>query len=267
MFNADVQQLEPGSRVRLVEVDCTAFGGDVLRFHNYNIPHSWADFATLYAGTTLYQAGDDRLLAGAEAVADDTLQPKPIFWQGEEYHAWPHDLEGLEVTGDGRAPTPTLTAGNIDGTLSALCLALDDLAQARVTIRTTFAHYLDAANFTGGNPEADPSQERAEIWYVEQKVSETGEAIQWQLSSPADVSGQKIPSRQITSLCDWCLKGEYRGADCGYTGPPVADADGNPTDDPALDQCGGLLSDCKLRFGEDNELPFGGFPGSALLIR
>lgn len=33
------------------------------------------------------------------------------------------------------------------------------------------------------------------------------------------------------------------------------------TSDPAKDVCGKRLSSCKLRFGENNELPFGAFPG------
>lgn len=297
MLTADVQRLEPGSEVKLIEVDCTAFGGDVLRFHAYNIAHVPVDEQPLYAGTEevlagdtrvnagageryaardwqpflagseLHYAGDTRLMAGAEIIADDSLAPKPIYWQGNEYHAWPYEVQGLEVTGDGRAPQPTLSVGNVDSSITALCLHLNDLLQAKVSIHTTFRHYLDAANFQDGNPTADPTQERVETWYIEQKNTETPEVVSWALSSPADVAGIKIPGRQIHSLCEWCLRGEYRGADCGYAGPPVADEDGNPTDDPSKDQCGGLLSDCKLRFGENNELPFGGFPGSALLQR
>ena len=41
----------------------------------------------------------------------------------------------------------------------------------------------------------------------------------------------------------------------------------DPTDDPALDQCKGCLSSCKLRFGENNELSFGGFPAVSLIAR
>ncbi|EHM37547.1 hypothetical protein HMPREF0454_04721, partial [Hafnia alvei ATCC 51873] len=40
---------------------------------------------------------------------------------------------------------------------------------------------------------------------------------------------------------------------------------GQPVDDPSQDKCGGLLSDCKKRFGENNPVPFGGFPGAALI--
>ena len=35
--------------------------------------------------------------------------------------------------------------------------------------------------------------------------------------------------------------------------------------DPALDRCGGRVSDCKLRFGADNPLSHGGFAGAGLV--
>lgn len=245
-INADVQLLEPGAEVTLYVIDCTAFGGDVLHFHGHAVAHTPAELA-------------------AAANSPEPLRAKSIWWQGQEYRAWPVKGEGFALDGDGPAPSPTLTVGNLDGSISALCLLFDDLAQARVTVRTTFAHYLDAVNFEGGNPTADPTQEKTQVWYIEQKTGENGEAVAFALSSPADVQGQKIPARQIHALCDWAMCGEYRGPDCGYTGGPVADIDGNPTDDPARDRCGGLLSDCKARFGANNPLPHGGFPGAGLL--
>ena len=38
MLNTDLQKLEPGNRVRLVEVDGTKFGADILRFHSDTLP-------------------------------------------------------------------------------------------------------------------------------------------------------------------------------------------------------------------------------------
>lgn len=246
MITADIQLLEPGNEIRLLEVDCTAFGGDILRFHGHNIPHTPAELE-------------------AAATSPDPLPAKSIWWQGEEYAAWPMEISGLEVTGDGTAPTPTLRVGNIDGSISALCLLFDDLVQAKVIVRDTFAHYLDAVNFPDGNAQADPTQEKVQTWYIDQKSSEDGETVEFALSSPADVQGQQTPARMIQSSCHWALTGGYRGPDCGYTGGPVADIDGNPTSDPALDQCGGLLGDCKARFGQNNPLPFGGFPASSII--
>ena len=43
-LNADYQKLESGNDVRLIEVDGSSFGlTDVLRFHNYRIPHTEAE--------------------------------------------------------------------------------------------------------------------------------------------------------------------------------------------------------------------------------
>ncbi|CDH05396.1 hypothetical protein XBO1_1900013 [Xenorhabdus bovienii str. oregonense] len=118
-----------------------------------------------------------------------------------------------------------------------------------------------------GNPQADPTQEKIDVFYIDSKTQEDNENIQFSLSSPADLQGIKIPTRQIHSLCTWCIRGQYRKSPCGYTGTRYFDGSGYPTDDPAEDRCGGLMSDCKKRFGDTEQLPFGGFPGSALLRR
>lgn len=245
-FSADVQGLNPGNMIQLYEVDCSAFGGDVLYFHGTLVKHT---------PNEVQQALDQ----GAELLA------KSIWWQGVEYKPWPVKISGLDISTDGPSPRPTLLVGNLDGSISALCMAFDDLAQARVTVRDTFAHYLDARNFEAGNPDANPNEERVQYWDIDRKSDEDDEAITFELASPADSNGRRIPARIIHGMCEWCLRGEYRQADCGYVGPPVSDADGKPTDDPAKDACGGLLSDCKLRWGANNPLPFGGFPGAALL--
>lgn len=127
--------------------------------------------------------------------------------------------------------------------------------------------YLDAANFPDGNPTADPTQEALEIWYIDQKTSEDGEAVVWELSSPGEIYNHGLPGRQMTTFCHWAMTNGYRGPDCGYTGAAMFDDEDNPTDDPALDQCKGCLSSCKLRFGENNELSFGGFPAVSLIAR
>lgn len=194
-INLDAQQLAPGDRVRLFEVDCTAFDGPELYFHNHPIPHSAEELAAA--------AGDE-----------NKLPAKSLWWQGKEYKAWPTHIEGLEMTSDGSAPTPTLAVGNIDGTITALCLVYQNLAQATVRIHTTFAHYLDARNFPNGNHSADPTQERLEVWYIDSKANEDNESVTFNLSSPADLQGIMIPTRQIHSLCTWCARGQYRGASC-----------------------------------------------------
>ena len=230
MLTADIQKLEPGDVIRLYELDATELGGDVQRFHGH-------------------------------------MQRGPIIWQGESYQPISIEADGLELSAN-RTIAPRLTIGNevagVQGAVSALCLAFDDFGGARLTIRETFRHYLDPANFPEGNPTA-AAEESTSTWYIEQKTSENALQVTFELSSPANFQDQQLPSRQITSRCTWCVRGEYRGESCGYTGPYI-DIDGNPTDNPALDACSGLLtSGCKARFGSNAELPFGGFPASALI--
>ncbi len=247
-INSDYQKLEPGDEVRLIEVDGTAFGmDDVLRFHAYNIPHTPEEITA----------------AGGN---ESKLPAKSIWWQGNEYRAWPYQIEGLEASTDGTSAQPKLTVANLDGSITALCLAYDDMLLAKVTIHDTLAHYLDARNFPAGNQTADPTQEKLRVYYIDGKTAELNTAIEFVLSSPMDLQGLMIPTRQMHSLCVWCARGKYRTGDgCDYAGTRYFDDKNNPVDDPSLDKCSGTLTGCKLRFGENNELPFGGFPGTSLI--
>lgn len=229
MITADAQQLEPGGRVTVYELDASSFGADQLFFHQH-------------------------------------LQSGVIWWQGQEYGAWPIEATGFERTGD-QPPSPRLRVGNVDGRIAALCLMFDDLVGARIIRRQTLVKYLDAANFPNGNPTADPDEHfQDEIWFIERKVAEDYEVVEFELTTAIDLNGEQLPRRQIVAgLCGWVTIGGYRGPYCGYTGPAVADADDNPTDDPSRDQCGGRVRSCKLRFGENSELPYGGFPAAGLL--
>lgn len=230
---ADVQKLEPGERVELFELDARSITGggtgDVLRFHGYT------------------QVGS-------------------IWWQGLEYSPWPIEAEGFELNPE-QPPVPTLSVGNIDGSITALCLAYEDLVGATLIRHQTFGKYLDAANFGGTNPTADPSQEfPPDTWTLERKASEDGTMVQWELSCPLDIGDQQLPGRLIiANFCTALQRGGYRGPNCGYTGPAVAEADDTPTSSPELDRCGGRLSSCKLRQWPDGVLNFNGFPAAGLM--
>ncbi|MDT3557967.1 phage minor tail protein L [Stenotrophomonas maltophilia group sp. msm1] len=117
------------------------------------------------------------------------------------------------------------------------------------------------------HPTADPNEHFLdEIWFIERKVSETKETVEFELTTAIDLNGEQLPGRQvIAGVCGWLIRGGYRGPYCGYNGPAVADANDVPTTDPARDQCGGRVGSCKLRFGADKPLPYGGFPAAGLL--
>ncbi|MDU4998919.1 MAG: phage minor tail protein L [Enterobacteriaceae bacterium] len=247
--------LAPGGRVRLVEVDASEFSGGIHRFHYSPFPHT---------PTEIDAANGD----------EQKLGPKPILFGGNTYEFWPFQLTDLELSTE-QAAEPKLSVSNLDGHITALCLQFKDMVNAKVSIIDTYAVYLDSVNFPGGvNPTADPTAFSLQTFWLDTKSSEDDEVVTWSLSSPADLQGLVIPTRQITSLCEWALRGQYRSGDgCTYNGTAYFDAKGNAVADPALDVCGGCLSDCRKRFGaglvEPNTaiLDFGGFPATVLFTR
>ncbi|MNM44596.1 Phage minor tail protein L [compost metagenome] len=229
-FTADIQTLSPGGWVELFELDATAIGADLYRFHGY-------------------------------------AQQGAIWWQGVEYSPWPIRAEGFGMDGQGASQTPSLSVGNVGGFITALCQYFDDLAGATLTRRRTLSKYLDARNFEDGNPIADPTEEAPpDIWKIERRAGEDAEVVTFELASPLDFNGVQLPRRQIVAnVCGWLSNGGYRGPYCGYTGGPVADENDIITTDAARDRCGGRVASCKLRHGEHNPLPIGCFPAAGLV--
>lgn len=230
-IRADIQRLAVDAIVELFVLDATALGGAVFRFH---------------AGTGPTKAA--------------------VVWQGASYSPMPIEATGFEVTGNGKLPRPILRVQNVDSLLGALVDAYQDLLGARVTRKRTLLKYLDAVNFPGGvNPAADPLGEFPEDRYaIARKTTHTKTLIEFELASPFDVQGVKLPRRQILrDVCPW----RYRSAECGYAGPPVATIDDVPTTSEVADVCGKRLVSCRLRFGEFGDLPFGGFPGVGVLTQ
>ncbi len=166
----------------------------------------------------------------------------------------------------GKAWAKRELVGNIDGKISALCLHYDDLALARVIIHDTQKQYLDAKNFPDGNASADPTQEKRRLFFIDVKHYEDDEKVEFTLSSPFALQGMMIPTRQLHAICTWCTRNQYRsGNGCDYAGTRYFDRNNQPVDDPSQDVCNGTLTACKLRHGENSELPFGGFPGTSLI--
>lgn len=226
---SDIQKLNPGQIVELFELDPTALGGDILRWH-----------------------------AGVNGLGNN------ITWQSNIYSRFPVEAGGFEKNTKGTLPRPTLRAANVSGLIGALARSLNDLGGARLTRRRTFAKYLDAVNFPAGvNPMADPNAGFPDdIWFVDRKASENGVFVEFELASAFDVAGVMLPRRQcIQNVCTW----QYRSAECSYAGGAVADKNDTPTAVLAQDACGKRLASCKLRFGAYAELPYGGFPGCGLI--
>ena len=229
-YDNDIQKLEPGNQIRLYELDATRLGGLLWRFHGHA------------------HEGD-------------------IIWQGQLYSPLQIDSKGFDIRGDGRPATPTLQVddelGGVRGAITALCLQFRDLAGARVRVIETFRHFLDAANFPEGNPEAS-NQAKTNLWFIEQKTEALpGISVTFSLSSPTDMEGQMLPSQQITKLCRWACRGGYRQEACAYMGTAMFDKKNQPTDNPSEDRCPGRWSSCKLR---GNTRRFGGSLGASIIV-
>jgi lambda family phage minor tail protein L len=218
----DIQGLQLDAEVVLFVVDLSRYGQQVLRFH-----------------------------AGTNKLKSD------VIWQGYVYTRYPVQATGFEFKSTGTLPRPHFTAANITGVVSAMCREFSDLVGVPVTRKRTLARYLDAANYPNGNPLANPDDHFPDdVFFVNQKVRETADVVEFELAVAFDVEGVQLPRRQvITNSCPW----KYRGDGCGYAGGPVADINDAPTADPALDNCGKRLASCRMRF--ITWMPYGGFPG------
>lgn len=208
--------------VDLWEVDCRAFGGELLRFCN--------------------QVNE---------------RGQAVVWQGQVYEPYPIEADGFVLSGEGASNRPKIKVSNVLGLVTGLTDRYSQLVGAVVVRRQVLARFLDAVNFTAGNTTADPTQEVVSKFVIEQLSSMTAEVAIFELAVPSEADGAVFPSRiMLAGICPW----RYRGEECGYTGKPVADRFDMPTDDPNKDACSGLLTGCRARFGLTAVLPFGGFP-------
>ena len=173
-----------------------------------------------------------------------------LVWAGNSYMRFPVEADGFEYSGNGQLPRPKIRCSNILGTITALLLSLPSgLEGAKFTRIRTLARYLDAVNFPGSvNPYGvpDPSAEfPREIFYVDRKVVETRDVVEFELAAAFDLAGVRAPKRQcISNICQWV----YRSAECGYTAPLYFDEDDALETTAAADVCGKRLSSCQVRF-------------------
>ena len=213
-----LQEVAPGAVIELFELELN------LAQHSFN------DTYRFHAGTNLDGNGE-------------------LVWAGNNYLRFPIEADGFEYSGNGQLPRPKIRCSNIMGTITALLLSLPDgLEGAKVSRIRTLARYIDAVNFPGGiSPYSpDPTAEfPREIYYVDRKVAETRDVVEFELAAAFDLAGLlRAPKRQcIANICQWV----YKSTECGYSG--------------GLATCDKTLDACKAHFGGNAELPFGSYPG------
>ena len=260
-LNSDFQKLYVDGLIKLFELDASALGAGVLRFHGHI---SYEDWEKIYSsiGSDGLMGADTGSIGKVFDVGDEKQWQRNIIFDGQTFEPMALQVSGLEMRSDGKASAPTLSMANnikgIQGAVTAYCLQFGDFAGAKIKVITTLAKYLDAENFSAGNATANPSEKREQIWFIEQKTSENAQQVTFELSNPVDFEGLKIPTRQISNYCNW----EYRSEECGYIGSAMFTEKDEPTDNPAFDRCSYRTSGCNCR---KNELRFGGFPASSMV--
>ena len=179
-----------------------------------------------------------------------------VLFAGNKYLPLPYEKSGFIISNEGVLPNPTITISNVGLGPTALINSFDDLLGAKVFRRRVLAKHLD----NGSAPDVN-ARWPDETWFIQRKVAENKLFVTFELSTPFDLDGVTLPKRRaLRYACPWV----YRGVECGYTGPPVADAKDQPTTSPGDDKCGKRISSCRLRYGGSDTLPYGGFPGLTL---
>jgi lambda family phage minor tail protein L len=198
-----------------------------------------------------------------------------VVWDGQAYMALPIEVEGFEYSGQGTLPRPKMRISNLMGTITALILTLPEgLEGAKFTRIRTLGRFLDAVNFpvgsyvvsnywdvgyeSGTSATADPTAEfPREVYFVDRKSAENRDVVEFELASAFDMAGVRAPKRQCITRCQWV----YRSAECSYIGTNYFNASDAPVGNANQDVCGKRVDSCKARFGQNSELPHGGFVG------
>ena len=164
-------------------------------------PSAIIELFTLQLSTALHGANTIyRFHAGSNLNANGK-----IVWAGNEYLRFPVQASGFAFQ-KGQLPRPKLIISNGTGLISSILLSVNetttgnDLTGATVTRIRTLAKFIDAVNFADGtNATADNTAEfPKEIYSIDRKATETREIVEFELASPTDLAGVRIPGRQAT---------------------------------------------------------------------
>jgi len=167
-----------------------------------------------------------------------------IKFGGQVYQQLPIKAEGFEYKGKGSLPRPTMTVSNLFSTITSILNEVNvqttgnDLAGAKLTRIRTLERFIDSENFGTdaflltedndglgmededtvqreelGNPYQTPDSTQRfpdEIFFVDRKVNENKDVVEFELCSALDLAGVRIPKRQ-------CLPADFPGIGTFHT--------------------------------------------------
>ena len=167
-----------------------------------------------------------------------------IKFGGQVYQQLPIKAEGFEYKGKGSLPRPTMVVSNLFNTITSILNEVNtettgnDLAGAKLTRIRTLERFIDAENFGTdtflldedddgigmenddtlqreelGNPYQVPDATQRfpdEVFFVDRKVNENKEIVEFELCSALDLAGVRLPKRQ-------CLPADFPGIGTFHT--------------------------------------------------
>lgn len=221
-ITAEAAKLSYSPLVELYTIDATTLGmGTPIRYHNYNVGSgSYVVFkGETYHPFPLEVKGYEFRTSGE--LARPTLKLANISATISTLCILYNDLVGAKVT---RRRTfarfldyllePAYPIFISYGTIGDVATEFED----RGTIADSATDFDDFGtiepNTAVDNPDADPDAEYpADIFYIDRKVSENRQTVEFEMGTSLDVEGIRLPLRVVTGdTCLWL----YRGAECGF---------------------------------------------------
>ena len=254
-FNASVTSLSPDSVVDLYKLDLTPI--------DPGAPTYW-----FYPGH-----GQETSTTGATPPT-----PAAVMFGGQQFLPWGVEVSGFKSSTGGAAPRPHLRTGNKNRVFTNVAKVYNDLVGAELTRVRTLRKFLD------DGVAADSSQKAEDIYYINAKIADSPEVVEWEMATGLDMDDLRLPARtMIADICSWPYITEDRPPDPTFECPwarsdptKYFDANDNPVVQKADDECGRTLNSCMLRYGSRSvtltgsgavvtmpnaPLPFGGMPG------
>lgn len=111
-----------------------------------------------------------------------------VIFGGDTYTTYPIKLTGIQRQTTGALARPSISISNINKLFGSLSFLYEDLVGSKVTYIKTFAEFLGGA----GAISAPPIR-----FTIGSKTNHTTESITWELRSPLDKEGGKLPGRQM----------------------------------------------------------------------
>jgi len=231
-------KLNPSALITLYELDFTTLGETKNSYELQNInfsaipyPYDGVNSNSDTRGILRFHNLNINLESTSSALANGQLFNQ-ILWKGKRYLPFPIQTEGYEASTRGTLPKPKILFSNqyqiptyevFFKTIKRSIKSIGDIIGLKVTRRRTFLKYLDAINFKSNGGiinddliQIDPdtlAELPIDIFYIERKIRESKNILEYEMSSVLDLENIKLPFRGMYSQsCSF----DYRGEGCEY---------------------------------------------------